>query len=500
MPPEEAGHISFELTVEGFSRETFSIVDFSGHEAMNELFSFRIRLVCEHSEVSPEDTLHKSVTLTIFTSREGTRSGVPYHGSFSEFRVLHQTLPYTFYEAVLVPKAHFLTRFRMSEVYTSEKGIPYILEDVLKGEGFSARDYSFRMKESYRGRSFICQFEESPMSFVDRWAEREGIAYYFDHEDDKDRLVFFDHPSYKPTWNKPLSYRPSSEPDAGFSDDSLQEWSLCAVPLPHQIVVSNFNYRKANLDIEESRILDNRGIGTAQSFGENVRTNAEAQRHATVLSEIHKALERTYEGKTTATGIRAATTVHIKHHFRNDHNGTFFVTSVLHKGSQAAFLTSGFDVRSPKEQRQTHYEARFAAIPSDVAFRAQRTTPWPRIPGVVNAIIEAEGSGLFAELSEYGEYKVRFPFIFQKKRSQKNSGWIRMATPLAGADNGMHFPLHKNTEVLVSFINGDPDQPVIVGALHNSEHRALITNKNPGINMIRSIGGNIITMNDEGYT
>ena len=314
--------------------------------------------------------------------------------------------------------------------------------------------------------------------------------------DNKDRLVFFDHPSYKPNWNKHLSYRPAAEPDAGFSDDSLQEWSLCAVPIPHRIVVSDFNYRKANLEIEENRILDNRGVGTVQSFGENVRTNAEAQRHTTVLSEIHKARERTYEGKTTATGIRAATTVHIKHHFRNDHNGTFFVTSVFHKGSQAAFLTSGFDVRSPEEQRQTHYEATFAAIASDVTFRAQRTTPWPRIPGVMVAIIEVEGSGLFAELNEYGEYKVRFPFIFRKKRSQKNSGWIRMATPLAGADNGMHFPLHKNTEVLVSFINGDPDQPVIVGALHNSEHRALISNRNPEKNIIRSSGGHFLMFND----
>ena len=500
MPPEEAGHISFALSVEGFSREDFSVVDFSGREAMNELFSFRIRLVSEKSDISPEDTLYRSVTLTIESSREGILSSVPYHGSFSEFRVLHQVIPYTFYEAVLVPNAHRLTRSRISEVFTSEKGIPDILEDVLKGEGFSSQDYSLRMRESYRGRSFVCQFEESGMSFIDRWAEREGITYYFDHEDKKDRLVLFDHPSYKPAWNKSLSYRPSAELDVGFSDDSLQEWSLRVVPVPHRVVVSDFNYRKANLEIEENRILDSRGKGTVQAFGENMRTNAEAQRQAAVLSEIHKARERTYEGKTTATGIRVATTVHVKHHFRNDHNGTFFVTSVVHKGSQAAFLTAGFDAQSPKEQRQTHYEATFGAVPSDVTFRAQRTTPWPRISGIVNAIIEAEGSGLFAELNEYGEYKVRFPFIFQKKRSQKNSGWIRMATPLAGDNNGMHFPLHKETEVMVAFLGGDPDQPVILGAVHNSEHRSLITNKNPGINIIRSIGGNIISINDEGFT
>jgi len=500
MSNGKAGHIAFRLTVEGFSPDDFSVVDFSGREALNELTSFKIRLISRKSDISLENTLDRPATLTIESSREGTPSTTHYHGIFCEFRVLNQATPYTFYEALLVPRAHHLTRSNLSEGYTSEKGIPDILEEVLKAEGFSAQDYAFRIRDSYRSRSFVCQFEESSMSFVDRWSEREGLVYYFDHEDKQDKLVFFDHPANKPAWNKHLSYRPETDLDTGFSEDSLQGWSLRAASLPHEVVVSDFNYRKANLEIEEKRILDSRGKGTIRSFGENLRTNAEAQKRAAILFEIQKSREKVYEGKTTATGIRAATTVQIKDHFRNDHNGTFFVTSVIHEGSQVAFLTSGFDVQTAKEERQTHYSATFSAIPSDVTFRPERKTPWPRISGVVNAIIEAEGSGKFAELNEYGEYKVRFPFTFRKKRSQKNSGWIRMATPLAGADNGMHFPLHKETEVMVAFIGGDPDQPVIIGAVHNSEHRSLITSKNPGINMIRSIGGNIITMNDEEYS
>ena len=162
---------------------------------MNELFSFRIRLVSEKQDIDPGNTLGRPVTFRIESSRDGTHSTTPYHGTFSEFRVLHQATPYTFYEAVLAPRAHILTRSRISEVFTSEKGIPDILEDLLKAEGLTSQDYSFGMSESYRSRSFVCRFEESALSFVDRWAEREGIAYYFDHEDHKDRLVFFDHPS-----------------------------------------------------------------------------------------------------------------------------------------------------------------------------------------------------------------------------------------------------------------------------------------------------------------
>ena len=145
---------------------------------------------------------------------------------------------------------------------------------------------------------------------------------------------------------------------------------------------------------------------------------------------------------------------------------------------------------------QGRFTTSFEAILADVPFRPERKTPWPRISGVVQAIVEAEGSGKFAELNEYGEYKIQFPFSLTRKKSQKGSGWVRLATPLAGSDNGIHFPLHKDTEVLVAFLGGDPDQPVIVGALHNSEGRNLVSNKNPESSIIRTFGGTVLMIND----
>jgi type VI secretion system secreted protein VgrG len=496
MSSAQAGHVGFHFEIEGVSQDEFSVVEFSGHEAMNEDFSFRILLISKKSDLEPSRFLHRRATFRIESRREGEQSRSPYHGLIGEFRVRHQVTPYTYYEALLVPRFHQLALSNFSEVYTLEKGIPEILEDVLKDYGLSTEDYQFRLGESYRPRSFICQFAESSHTFVDRWVEREGIAYYFDQEGEKERIVFYDQPHQKPSWNRTLQYRPPGELDVGLSNDSLQEWVQTASLVPSRLVVQNFNYRKANLNIEESEVLDSRGKGTVQSYGGNLRTNAEAKKQATLLSETLKAGMKIFEGKCTATGIRAATTIHVKSHFQSEHNGSFFVTSVRHQGTQAAFLLSGVDPQSTGEQRQTHYEAVFSAIPSDVHFRPQRKTPWPRVPGVVTAVIDAEGSGKFAELNEYGEYKLAFSFVLQKKRPQKGSGWVRLATPLAGEDNGIHFPIHKNTEVLVSFVNGDPDQPVIVGALHNSESRNLISNMNPEKNIIRSAGGHFLMFND----
>ena len=490
---ERAGEVSFSLNVSGHAPDTFHVADFTGEERLNGDFSFRMTLLSREGGIRPEDLLSKEATFEIASRREGPAVRVPYHGMIGEFGVVRQVLPHTLYVATLVPRLSRLDLSEFSEVYTPEKDIPGLMEEVLREAGFSSQDFQFRTGESGRARSFVCQYRESLRQFLDRWVEREGIAYYFDHEGDRERVIFYDQPHQKPSWSRTLVYRPPGDPDVGFADDSLLEWSETARPVPGKVVVQDFNYRKANLEIREEEVLDGRAKTVVEEYGDNLRTNAEAKRQARLLSEMFRCRERVISGTSSAISIRAGTTVHVKSHFRDELNGAFFVTKARHEGTQAGF--SGMKVAL----EQVRFSTMFEAIPGDTPFRPERRIPWPRISGVVQAIVEAEGSGKFAELNEYGEYKVRFPFALTKRKSQKGSGWMRLATPLAGSDNGMHFPLHKDTEVLVAFLGGDPDQPVIVGALHNSESRNLISNRNPEKNIIRSVGRHKIILNDEGY-
>lgn len=488
---ERAGDVSFSLTVSGHGSETFQVVSFSGEEALNDNYLFTISLVSSREDLRPDDFFGKEATFTLTSRREGAPVSVAYHGVVGLFRVSHQILPRTFYEVTLVPGLSRLDLSVYSEVYTVEKGIPGLLEEVLKEAGFTSRDYQFRTGDSYRPRSFVCQYRESPGQFLARWAEREGIVTYFDHEGEKERIVFYDQPHQKPAWKRTLVYRPPGDPDIGFSDDSLHGWSETRHPVPEKVVVSDYNYRKAALEIREEVAVPGGGSrGIFALYGENLRTNAEAKRQATLLSEMIRCRERLFSGQATATGIRAGTTVRVTRHFRSEMEGDFFVIRVRHEGSLAGTTPGGGD------GGESHYQNFFEAIPADRPFRPERRTPWPRIEGVVEAQVEAEGSGRFAELNEYGEYKLRFYFALTRKKSQKGSGWVRLATPLAGSDNGMHFPLRKGTEVAVAFWGGDPDQPVIVGALHNSEGRNLISNLNPEKNMIRSAGGHFLMLND----
>ena len=488
---ERAGDVSFFLTVSGYGTEDFRVVDFTGEDRLNGDYAFRVTVLSRKDPLHPKEFLGRDATFTIESRREGPAVKTPYHGMIGEFEVVRQVFEETEYRATLVPRLARLNLSEFSEVYTLERDIPGLLEEVLKEAGFTSQDYQFKIVDGGRQRSFVCQYRESPRQFLDRWTEREGIVYYFDHSGEKERVIFYDQPHQKPSWNRSLVFRPPGDLDIGFSDDTLVEWTETARPIPGKVVVQDFNYRKANLEIREEEELDPREKTLVEEVGDNLRTSAEAKRQARRLSEMIRCRERMFSGTCSATGIRAGSTVRVKGHFREEMNTSFFVVRARFEGTVKT-PTSGTE-SGPGQGRFATF---FDAILADRPFRPERKTPWPQVSGVVQAIVEAEGSGRFAELNEYGEYKIRFPFALTKRKSQKGSGWVRLATPLAGADNGMHFPLRKETEVLVAFLGGDPDQPVIVGALHNSEGRNLVSNRNPQENLLRSAGGHFIMFDD----
>jgi type VI secretion system secreted protein VgrG len=124
------------------------------------------------------------------------------------------------------------------------------------------------------------------------------------------------------------------------------------------------------------------------------------------------------------------------------------------------------------------YTASFEAIPLDVPYRPEATTPWPSIHGIMHGHVEADGTGVYAEIDEQGRYKVRLPFDSGNAAGAAVSRWIRMAQPYTGPGYGTHQPLHRGTEVLVAFIDGDPDRPIIVGSVPNAHTGSPATRAN----------------------
>ncbi len=486
----------FDFESAAFAADKFAVVRMEGFEAISQPFRFTLTLVSDDPTIDFDAMLGHPARFVIYSP--GGDIQTPYHGVLAEFDQLHRADGYVFYRAVLVPRLWRLSLYRISEAYLAEQPITATLEDVLKQGQLTVSDYAFKLKNAYRSRSFVCQYEETHLDFVSRWMENEGIHYYFDHDGAVEKLVAVDDKIMLSAHVVPIDYRPADELDTGVSGRAVRDFAVRQKPLPKEVILQDYNHRKAAMQLKASAPVADAGVGQVMLYGENFRDEAEGQRYAKLRAEEILCRGKVFSGEGTAVGLRSGYFARLSHHYRANFNGDYLITEIHHEGSQAGALLIG--AHDPRDANavggDTEYRNSFRAIPAATQFRPERITPKPRIAGTMTATIDAEGSGDYAELDEFGQYKVQLPFNLSPKRPNKGSARMRMATPYSGSDHGMHFPLLKGAEVLLSFTDGDPDRPVIVGAVPNSENRSVVNQANPHENRIRTAGGNQVYMGD----
>ncbi|MGY4730811.1 type VI secretion system Vgr family protein [Burkholderia pyrrocinia] len=475
----------FDFVSEAYEKAMFEVVKMTGREAISQPYRFELTLLSSEPEIEFRKMLSSPVTLTI-RPPYGDISTTPYSGVLAEFEQLNDFRHYTVYRAVLVPRLWRLSQCRLSDVYLNEQTIPDIVKKVLRTASFGSLDYRFRHGSSYRKRSFVCQYDESYFDFVSRWLENEGIYYYFEQDTRRDTLVMVDDRRHQPGPADDLTvrYAPPTELDTGIESNCVQAFACREKPLPREVVLRDFNYRKADLPLEVRADVSRDGFGEFVPSGESFHTKEEGKRYAKLRAEALLCEGRQFVGEATATGMRAGRAISLSGHYRADFDDRYLITEISHFGSQAGLLFPNCETPFGFADADVVYHNEFRAIPADVQYRPPRTTPKPRATGVVSAIVDGEGRGKVAELDEYGQYKVRFPFAHTAHRANKGSARIRMATPYSGRDRGMHMPLLKHTEVKIAFDGGDPDRPVIVGAVPNSTHKSVVTRKNPSAHRI----------------
>lgn len=486
----------FEFVSTALADDAFAVVRMTGFEAIARPYRFELVLVSDDAQIDLARVLAAKASLRILAP-DNSEHATPYAGVLAEFDQLHQAGGFTFYRAVLVPRLWQLSLYRSSEVYLHEQTITEIVESIFKAARLNpTHDYALKLIGSYRPRSYVCQYQETPLAFVSRWLEREGIYYHFEQVDGVDKLVLVDDKVAQPAQAVAVHYRPADELDVGLAADSVQGFVCRTRPLPRSLVLQDYNHRRASMPLVAEVEVSAAGIGEEMLYGENFRSQEEGQRYAGIRAQELRCGARVFSGEATAVGLRSGHFMDLSRHYREDFNGRYLVTEITHEGSQAGALLAGLKTPFNEREGHTSYRNSFVALPAATQFRPARSTPRPRVAGTMNATIDAEGSGELAELDAYGQYKVQIPFDRTDKGAAKGSAPVRMATPYSGSDHGMHFPLHKGAEVLLSFNDGDPDQPVIVGAVPNSMNRNVVDQRNPQDNLISTKGGNQMLMAD----
>ncbi len=476
--------------------DTFEVVSFSGTEGLSRLYIFDISLVADSDEIELESVIQSRAKLTIL--RDDVN--IVFHGILSVFEQMETAQGRTRYRAVLTPAFWRQTLTHHNQIFL-DKTYPEIIEAALKDGGLTSLDYRFNLTGTYELHEYICQYNESHFNFISRLMEREGIYFYFEQGADSEKLIITDSSQLHSVMDAGMKmyYSQISGLDETSREEVIKSLICSQKILPARVLLKDYNYRKPLLDLAVEAPVSERGLGDVFIYGEHFSTPEEGNRLARVRAEELKCRGRVYLGESLIPYLRPGYIFELAGHNRNDFNISYLTTDISHNGDQSFMLTAGLDETATARELSPYYRNSFTAINSASQFRPERTTGKPRISGTINAQIDSEGSGQYAEIDREGRYKVRLPFDLSGSKEGKASSWLRMAQPYAAAGNetGMHFPLHKGTEVLLTFIDGDPDRPIISAAVPNPQFPSPINENNSSQSRIKTAGNNLFHMEDQ---
>jgi type VI secretion system secreted protein VgrG len=460
------------------------LVGFSGHEAISRLFSFQLDLLAENdTRVSFEGLLGQRATVRLGLS-EGEDRYVS--GICSRISQGSRDETFTAFRMEVVPEFWFLTRIAQSRIF-QQKTIPEILREVLAG---LAVDY--QLTGQYERRDYCVQYRETDFNFASRLMEEEGIFYFFKHTRLGHRMVVADSPSSFPEILAPVIFDEfaggNREEDRVYAWEKTQElrsgkvtlWDHC-FELPHKhleaqkllqesVPVGTVTHKLKISNGEKLELYDYPGEYAQRFDGVNPgggdrpadvqKLFTDNQRTATIRMQEEAVPGLMIQGASSIRDFTCGSRFTLQRHF--DADGPYVLTGVHH----AARLTD--DYRSGGGGDGWSYSNSFTCIPAALPYRPARMTPKPFVQGTQTAVVVGPPSEeIFTD--KYGRVKVQFHWDRQGQNNADSSCWVRVAQVWAGRRWGASFWPRIGQEVVVTFEEGDPDRPIIIGSVYNAD-------------------------------
>ena len=473
--------------------DIFSVSTFSGTEGISQLYEFNFTLLCADSEIDLKSMLTNAARFTIHWEED---QALLFHGILSHFEQLQEMNNLTCYEAILVPRLWQANLYQESQLFL-DKNVPEILEEILQQAGLTGQDYDLRLTGDYPTWEYICQYQETDFNFISRWMEREGIYYYFEQIDGCEKLIITDSQTAHDRIEHISTISYNARFDSNVQEEIVSSFMCSHKRLPKRVILRDYNYRKPSLEVKGEADVDQQGQGTVYVYGEHFKTPDQGNALAAIRAEALLCLEKIFQGESTAPNMKPGSLFTLEDHYRESFNQEYLITTVSHNGSQSAFLPAESQSTGTQLGAGGQYANSFSCIPANIQFRPGQSSFKPRFYGPINAKVDAAGDGEHAEIDDQGRYKVILPFDQSGRGRGKASRFVRMAQPHSGPGFGMHMPLHKGAEVLLTFIDGDPDRPIISSAVPNPETASPVTSQNLTQNIINTRYGHNFVMDDD---
>ena len=444
----------FTFAIEGLS-EPIWVARFEGEEAISQLFHFQILLTCKDPNVAFADVIGKPALLTLDTSESEPRH---IHGIVSRFVLGDEGKKFTAYHATLVPSVWRLVHRHDSRIF-QELTVPDIIEKVLKGAGLGGGDYKLFMEGNHPVREYCVQYRESDWAFLCRLMEEEGIFYFFQHAEGQDVLMMGDGPSAHNPIVAPDTIAFKSSLGAMAHGESVSRFAYSEEVRPGKVTLSDFNFKKPSLSLlgaEQAALDDDLEV---YDYPGEYEVPADGTSLAKIRLEEWQTVRKVGEGDSGCMRFTPGYLFTLSDHSRDACNRKYLLTRVRHGGSQP-------QMGEAASAGGMSYTQSFQVIPDDVPYRPARRTPRPTIKGVQTAIVVGP-SGEEIYTDEHGRVKAHFHWDRLGKRDDKSSCWIRVSQVWAGPGWGAMYIPRIGQEVVVDFIEGDPDRPIIVGRVYH---------------------------------
>ncbi|VAW76608.1 VgrG protein [hydrothermal vent metagenome] len=448
------------LTLTSPPCDALDITSFHGKETLGRLFQYDLELFSDGEEIEITDILGQTITVHYEVEGGETRHFNGIVSAFSQTEQLHDGG--ATYHATLRPWTWFLTRTADCRIF-QDMSVPDIIMQVCDDQGFS--DIRQELNEEHEAWVYCVQYRETDFNFISRLMEEEGIYYYFAHEDGVHTLVLSDsYSAHEPIRDEAVMFFRTSEADVGHGS-CVSSWLPRQEVQPGAYVLNDFDFTapKANLRTtpatvpkdytgSEYEIYDYPG-----DYGDRFLGGSGGYEQLRIQE-----LQVQQDQADGVTNLRVMAT-----------GGLFTLDGRDNNSQNKEYLVidASYEI-TPNAENETEYQCQFSVIDAQVPFRPARATRKPVVQGPQTAVVVGP-AGEEIHTDKFGRVKVQFHWDREGQDEDRKDGsscWVRVSQIWAGSDWGAQFLPRIGHEVIVEFLEGDPDKPIITGAVYNDDN------------------------------
>ncbi|HEX8755740.1 MAG TPA: type VI secretion system tip protein TssI/VgrG, partial [Steroidobacteraceae bacterium] len=433
-------------------------------EQVSRPFQCEVALLGESGDLDPDEILGKPLTVSLTTT--GTTPLRHFHGLVTEFEQVGYSERLHQYRAVVRPWFWFLTRTADCRIFQG-KSVPEIFQDVCGQAGF--RDVDLRLG-SYQPLEYCVQYRETDFSFLSRLLEREGIFYFFEHSENKHTMVLGDDVGgCKPVAGyDSVPFYPATAQQALRERDHLESWSFQKSFQPGSFSSRDYNFEQPT-PIPAGTSSISRSYETTKyeiydfPAEADLLTSSDVDRVAKLRVQELQVPQMVARGKGDAAGLAAGHVFKLTGHPRNGLDIQYLITSTSVELSADAYHAGAGG-------GETQFTITVEGVDARESYRPPRITPKPMIHGTQTAVVVGpKGDEIYTD--QYGRVKVQFHWDRYGKLDDKSSCFVRVGQLWAGKSWGGIYIPRIGQEVIVSFMEGDPDRPIVIGSVYNGANK-----------------------------